>query len=177
MHSLVAAGGAALKRETMTMMTRNGTSCCGPSNSVGGVAGVARDVDRAIGAFFAGTPTLLASGVSRVYPPLDVLETSDAFVIRADVPGVAMGDLDVTVVGGEVTIAGGRERVEHEGAGLRRRERPFGRFTRTVAIDADLDAEAVSATLRDGVLTVTLPKTAAAKPRKIVVNDGGASAS
>lgn len=153
------------------MMTRNGsTSCCGPSNSVG----FAREVDRALGSIF-GAPAFVAPGVSRVFPPLDVWETPDAFVIRADVPGIAMGDLDVTVVGGEVTIAGGRERAEHEGVGLRRRERAFGRFTRTVSIDADLDGEGVSATLRDGVLTVTLPKSAAAKPRKIAVSDGGSA--
>jgi len=158
------------------MMTRNGSNCCGASNSVGGVGsvGFAREVDRALGSFF-GAPAFVAPGVSRVFPPLDVWETPEAFVIRADVPGIAMGDLDVTVIGGEVTIAGGRERAEHEGVGLRRRERAFGRFTRTVSIDAELDGDGVSATLRDGVLTVTLPKGAAAKPRKITVNEGGSA--
>ena len=158
------------------MMSRNGSNCCGSSPSGAGVsgAGFARDVDRALGAFFS-APAFAAPGVSRVFPPLDVWETPEAFVIRADVPGIPMSELDVTVIGGEVTIAGGRERAENEGVGLRRRERAFGRFTRTVSIDADLDNEGVSATLREGVLTVNLPKGAAAKPRKIAVSDGGVS--
>lgn len=155
------------------MMSRNGSNCCGTSASSG--VGFARDVDRALGAFF-NAPAFVAPGVSRVFPPLDVWETPESFVIRADVPGIAMSELHVTVIGGEVTIAGGRERGENEGGGgvgLRRRERAFGRFTRTVSIDAEIDNEGVSATLRDGVLTVTLPKGAAAKPRKIAVSTGG----
>jgi HSP20 family protein len=152
------------------MMIRNSSSCCLPPDSTG----FAREVDRALGSFF-GAPAFAAPGVAggaRVFPPLDVWETPESFVIRADVPGIALADLDLTVVGGEVTIAGGRERGENEGVGLRRRERAFGRFTRTVAIDADIDSGAVSATLKDGVLTVTLPKGASAKPRKITVNEG-----
>jgi HSP20 family protein len=102
-------------------------------------------------------------------PLADVTETDDAYVVEIDVPGVQRKDLTVEVAGGELRISG--ELVEKERVGwLRRRTRHVGRFAYRTWLPGDVDADAISADLADGVLTVRAPKTEAAKPRRISVN-------
>lgn len=113
-----------------------------------------------------------ASGEASFDVRFDVHENQDAYVLSADVPGVKETDLDITVEKRTITVAGERKG-EHESADakseLRSRERGHGRFSRTFRLRDSIDAGAVSAELSNGVLTLTVPKAAEAKPRTIPV--------
>src|SRR5436190_891272 len=102
-------------------------------------------------------------------PRLNVWEENDSFFAEAEVPGLTQVDLDVSVVGNQLTIKGRRETAADKEAVFHRRERSVGEFVRAITLPAEIDADKVSATLTGGVLTVTLPKAEAAKPRKINV--------
>jgi HSP20 family protein len=80
-----------------------------------------------------------------------------------------MDDLEVTVIGRDLTIKGHRKPQAADGTTHHRRERDAGSFHRTVRLPVDIDAKKVKAELRHGVLTVTLPKALEAQPRKIEV--------
>ncbi len=103
-------------------------------------------------------------------PAADVLEYADKFVLKLDVPGVNASSIDITLDRGVLTVSGERpaemtaKEVERS-----RRERVSGRFHRRFTLPDTVDAAAVHATGRDGVLEVTIPKQAKAKPRRIEV--------
>ncbi len=103
-------------------------------------------------------------------PGINVWEAGDNFYAEAEVPGLGMDDLEVFVVGNELTIKGrwNAERDDDQRV-FHRRERQRGAFTRVLTLPVDLDAEKVNAVLKDGVLTVTLPKAETARTRKIAV--------
>ncbi len=101
--------------------------------------------------------------------PFDVHETEDAYVLTADVPGVKQSALDITVEEKAITVSGKREDAADAKAELRSRERRQGSFSRTFRLRDSVDAEAISAELSNGVLTLTVPKTAEAKPRTIPI--------
>ncbi|MGE0545756.1 MAG: Hsp20/alpha crystallin family protein [Kofleriaceae bacterium] len=103
-------------------------------------------------------------------PAFEVKETTDAFVVRADLPGVAESDLDIAVHNNVLTISGSRqaeERKDDEGYALY--ERQFGSFSRSFSLPDVADGERIEAKLENGVLTLTIGKRAEAKPRKIAV--------
>ncbi|MCH8807650.1 MAG: Hsp20/alpha crystallin family protein [Planctomycetes bacterium] len=106
----------------------------------------------------------------RAAPGINVWEAGDNFYAEAEVPGLGMDDLEVFVVGNELTIKGrwNAERDDDQRV-FHRRERQRGAFTRVLTLPVDLDAEKVNAVLKDGVLTVTLPKAETARTRKIAV--------
>lgn len=103
-------------------------------------------------------------------PALDVAEGEDAVTVKAELPGVQPDDIDLTVEGNSLILSGEKKetREENEGA-YHHVERRYGRFRRTVPLPAGVDAEKIEATHHDGVLTITLPKSEAAKPRRISV--------
>jgi|YNPNPStandDraft_1061719.scaffolds.fasta_scaffold151672_1 HSP20 family protein len=103
------------------------------------------------------------------YPALNIWDDGDAFCVEAELPGVRQEDIEVYAVGNELTIKG--RRVEPEGSQrtYHRQERGTGEFARVVTLPAEVDAEKVEANLKDGVLTLRLPKAESARPRKIVV--------
>jgi HSP20 family protein len=101
--------------------------------------------------------------------PLDAYANEDAIVLTADVPGLKPEELEVTLEGDTLTIRGElKNRDEQRNYVLR--ERPTGRFERTLTINTPIDASKVEATFTDGVLTLTLPKAEAVKPKQIKVN-------
>ena len=101
--------------------------------------------------------------------PLDAYANEDAIVLTADVPGLKPEELEVTLEGDTLTIRGElKNRDEQHNYVLR--ERPTGRFERTLTINTPIDASKVEATFADGVLTLTLPKAEAVKPKQIKVN-------
>jgi HSP20 family protein len=110
-----------------------------------------------------------ADAIARSTPPMNVWEESDCFRIEAELPGYTMNDIDVTVLGDEVTIKGERTVTDQPDATYLRRERSGGTFARTWTLPSEVNADQVEATLRDGVLLITLPKHAKALPRKIEV--------
>jgi HSP20 family protein len=107
---------------------------------------------------------------------VDVRETADQFEIMASVPGVRPEDVEITVLGDTLRIHGERkeesERAEGEGSRWLVRERRFGLFERTISLPTTVRADGAVAEFKDGVLTITLPKTEEAKPRTIPVRSG-----
>lgn len=112
-----------------------------------------------------------SSATSDWAPAVDIEEYNDRFVLYADVPGVDPKSIDVTLEKGVLTICGSREQNVEQGAVERRRmERPNGRFHRRFALPETVDADSVTASNRNGVLEVTIPKRPQAQPRRITVN-------
>jgi len=114
--------------------------------------------------------TDLLAGVHGTWtPPADLTETDDAYLVEIDVPGVKHNDLTVEVAGGELRVTA--EIVEKEKVGwLRHRTRRIGQFAYRANLPGGIDSDHITADLADGVLTVRVPKTEAAKPRRITVN-------
>lgn len=104
-------------------------------------------------------------------PALDVQESKDNYIFRAELPGLKREDIDVSLQDDTLVISGERkvEKVE-EGVEVHRQERYYGKFQRTLTLPEPVAADKVKADYKDGVLTVTLPKTEAAKPKKIDVS-------
>ena len=127
-----------------------------------------REVNQLISGFFGNTPN--ETTVRTFRPAVNVWETEDAVEVELETPGATNGQTEVTVVGNELTIKVERPEVEGGGVTHHRRERPVGSFTRALRIPVDIDGDRVEATLRHGVLTVRLPKSETAKPRKIEVS-------
>jgi len=103
------------------------------------------------------------------FPPVNVFRSAEGVVIHAEMPGVAPEDVSVTCEGRRLTITGERKAPEAPRGGYHRRERPSGKFSRTLVLPEDLDAEHATAEVRHGVLTLHVPLAAAAKPRAITV--------
>jgi HSP20 family protein len=103
-------------------------------------------------------------------PVLDLAEREDAVVVKAEVPGLKPDEIDISVQGNVLTISG-EKKEEHkdEKDNYYHVERRHGYFRRDVTLPADVDSEKVEATCRDGVLTVTLPKSEQARPKRIAV--------
>ena len=103
-------------------------------------------------------------------PPVDIFERQDHLVIRAEVPGVQMEDMDVRIENGVLTLHGERKQdtdLKEENA--HRLERVYGAFTRSFSLPTTVDAAKVSATYKDGVLEVTVPKAENAKPKQVEI--------
>jgi HSP20 family protein len=103
----------------------------------------------------------------------EVKETKDAFQFRADVPGVKEQDIDVTLTGSRLAVSGKRdEEKEEEGDNYYTCERSYGSFTRLFTLPEGVDAQHVQAELRNGVLSISIPKMPAFQPKKIQVKAG-----
>jgi len=115
-------------------------------------------------------PSPEAGNLAEWLPAVDIEEEEERFVIRADVPGVDAGDLDIRMAEGVLTVQGTREaRSEEHRDGLRRAERIRGRFKRSFSLPDNSDPNEIAADYRNGVLEITIPKQARAKPRRIEV--------
>jgi len=103
-------------------------------------------------------------------PAVDIFETEDELVLKADVPEVDLKDIDVRVENQTLTLSGERKfEKEETHKGYHRIERSYGQFTRSFSVPATVDTEHVAAEYHNGVLTVKLPKKAAAKPRQVKI--------
>jgi len=103
-------------------------------------------------------------------PAVDIFETENELVLKADLPDVDQNNIDVRVENQTLTLSGERRFEQQEnGKGYHRIERSYGRFSRSFAVPNTFDTEKIQAGFRNGVLTVTLPKKEAAKPRQIKV--------
>ena len=105
-------------------------------------------------------------------PKLDVSETKDAVIVQAEMPGVNPKDIEVTFMGDLLTLKGEREKVtEDKEERYHRMERTYGTFLRSVRLPMAVDGGKITATFKNGVLVVTLPKTLAAKGTLIPVKE------
>lgn len=108
--------------------------------------------------------------VAPAYPALDLWQDAENIYVEAELPGLELNDLEIYVTGGnQLTLKGKREAPAVEEGTWHRRERSFGTFTRALTLPSDVDAEKVEAALKNGVLTITLPKVEKEKPRQITV--------
>jgi len=103
-------------------------------------------------------------------PAVDIVETENELILKADVPGVNLKDIDIQFENGTLTIKGERKfEKEEKGKGFHRMERSYGAFVRYFTVPETVDAEHVKADYQAGVLTITLPKKEVAKPKSIKV--------
>lgn len=103
-------------------------------------------------------------------PAVDVFETENEVVLKADLPGVEPKDVDVRMENGTLALKGERKFTDEKTEkGYHRVERGYGSFSRYFTLPESVDGEKVSAAYKDGVLTVTLPKKEVSKPRSIKV--------
>ena len=137
------------------------------------------DVNRLFDSFFGRREGSAAGsyGSRRWIPAMDLVETEDQLVLRADLPGVDKDDVGIEVKDGVLTVSGER-RAEHEEKreGFHRVERSFGRFSRSLELPQGVAADSVRASFERGVLEVRMPKPAERKPTRIEI-EGGDSAS
>jgi HSP20 family protein len=106
-----------------------------------------------------------------VFPPLNVTQDNDHIYVRTQVPGVRTSDLSISALRNRVTISGKREIPEESpNVSYHRKERAQGEFSRTITLPGEVDTDKIDARCIDGILTLKLPKAAAAKPRQITVS-------
>ncbi len=125
-----------------------------------------RQMDRLLSVFTGGVPSSASSGV---FPPLVVTEDADTIYVEAEIPGIKAEDLDISVIGRTLTLSGERKPEETQNVSYHRRERKWGSFRKALTLPEDVNAEAVRAECKDGVLKLVLPKPEHVKPRKITI--------
>ncbi|MGE0065933.1 MAG: Hsp20/alpha crystallin family protein [Solirubrobacterales bacterium] len=134
------------------------------------------DVNRLFDGFFGrrGEPGGAAQARRRWVPAMDLVETEDSLVLRADLPGLERDDLSIEVKDGVLTVSGER-RAEHDDKqeGYHRVERSFGRFSRSLELPKGVETDSVSADFDRGVLEVRIPKPAERKPTRIEIGGAG----
>ncbi len=133
------------------------------------------EMNRLFNTFFeAPTPGNGGSNLRRWIPAMDLVETEDDFVLRADLPGLTENDVNIEVEDNVLTISGERK-AEHEERreGYYRVERASGSFSRSLTLPEGIDTEAVRANFENGVLEVRIPRPEERKPRKVSISIGG----
>ncbi len=141
------------------------------------------DVNRLFDSFFGRREAGQTNAVRRWVPPMDLAETDDQLVLRADLPGLERDEIEIEVKDNVLTISGERK-AEHEkkGEGYHRIERSFGRFSRSLGLPRGIDAKRVTASFENGVLEVRMPKPEERKATRIEIatetgaRDGGTEA-
>jgi len=119
------------------------------------------------GALSEGAFPIPAAGV---FPLTNVTEDKDNYYVRAELPGIKSDELDIQVTVKGISISGERKiPVEGNNVKYHRREREAGKFSRTINLPEDVDVNKVDASLKNGILTVTIPKAEIAKPRQISI--------
>ena len=108
---------------------------------------------------------------ARVFPAINLTEDADSYYVRAELPGIKADALDIQAVGRNLTISGERTIAsEGEKVHYHRREREAGKFSRVIGLPGDINTDKVDAKLVNGLLTVTIAKAEAAKPKQITIN-------
>lgn len=142
------------------------------------------DIDRMFGAmdllrnkmdhmfndFSRGYPYGTAFAPASGSPRTNLLEKGDLFEVQAEVPGISKEDLAIKIQGNYLEISGKRTVETPDGYKVHRNERGSNRFSRSFTLPAEVNAEQVEATLKDGILTLRLPKAESAKPKQITIN-------
>ncbi len=113
-----------------------------------------------------GSAWLLGDGIPRT----NLYDKGDSFAIRAEVPGFAKEDLNIKIQGNYLEMSGKRSSDAPEGYSVHRAERGAFNFSKSMTLPSEVDSSKVEATLKDGILTLTLPKAEAAKPKQIDIN-------
>lgn len=130
---------------------------------------MSRFIDEAFNDFV--SPGSLDAASTRPWmPAVDIEETEDALTLYVEIPGLSKDDVQLTLENNVLTISGERRfDQERKGSNYHRVERAYGKFSRAFSLPTNVDTEKVKAGFDNGVLAVTLPKTDAAKPRRISI--------
>lgn len=137
------------------------------------------EMNRLFSTFF-DTPSRPGNGNAatgrRWIPAMDLVETGEHFVLKADLPGMSESDVNIELENNVLTVSGERK-TEHEEKheGYYRLERSAGAFSRALTLPEGIDADAIAATFDNGVLEVRIPKPAQAQPRKVQIGVGGSA--
>ena len=135
-----------------------------------GFSDIQSEMNRLFDSFF-GRPTQMGSGMERLWAPtVDVHETKDDVVVTADLPGLNEKDVHLSITGDLLTLKGERRWNQEGKQDNYRSERWFGKFERTIQLQVPVQADKVKASYRDGVLTVSLPKTEEIRPKEIKID-------
>ncbi len=103
-------------------------------------------------------------------PAIDVEETDDAFIVRAELPGMKKEDIKITLTEDSLTLSGERKREKEEKNKVyHRMEIAYGKFVRTIEFPVDVDPSKAKAVYKDGILEITIPKSEKAKPKEIEI--------
>jgi len=128
-----------------------------------------REMDRLFERFFGEMPRLDLSGAGWT-PHLDMTETKDRVIVKAELPGLEAKDLEITISGNTLSLKGEKREVKEEHDEHRHLiERSYGAFTRMIELPAPVAADKINAAFKNGVLTITLPKTEEAKRKAIPI--------
>jgi HSP20 family protein len=138
------------------------------------LATLQNEMNRLFNTAFDTPPAGNGGTLRRWMPAMDLVETADHFVLRADLPGMSEEDVNIEVEDRVLTVSGERK-TEHEASkeGYHRIERAFGAFARSLTLPDGVNAEAVEASFDRGVLEIRIPKPEQRKPRKISIGVGG----
>lgn len=152
------------------MLTRSlfGFPVRGLANPFSELERMRRDMDRLSDALFGKAGSrLLTPGA---FPAVNITEDKDHYFVRAELPGISAENIDVQVNGRNLSIVGERK-IQSEGANVKyhRREREPGKFSRVIGLPSDIDVNKVEAQMNNGILTVTVAKAEAAKPKQITI--------
>lgn len=128
------------------------------------------DFDDLMGGWFR-SPAVLRREETAKMPAIDVSENEGAYLVKAELPGVVREDLNVTINDGVLTINAERkeEKKDEKDGRVIRQERYYGKFVRSLRLGSDIDEGRIEAEYENGVLNLSLPKTAEVKPRKVDV--------
>jgi HSP20 family protein len=132
------------------------------------------EMNRLFNTFFDVPAPANGGSLRRWVPAMDLVETDDSYVLRADLPGLSEDDINIEVENNVLTVSGERKS-EHEdkGEGYYRVERAFGTFSRSLTLPDGVDPDAVQASFDKGVLEVRIPKPEQTKPRRVQIAVGG----
>jgi HSP20 family protein len=132
------------------------------------------EMNRLFNTFFDSPTATNGSAARRWLPAMDLLETENDFVLRADLPGLSESDVNIELENNVLTISGERKsETEERKEGYYRVERASGSFSRSLTLPDGIDPDAVKATFERGVLEVRIPKPEERKPRKVAISVGG----
>jgi HSP20 family protein len=132
-----------------------------------------RELQREVGRILESFDPFHAARQVQVYPPMNLYDAGDRYMLSAQLPGITPGEIELTITGETLTLRGERKRPEGiKEDSYRRQERPMGRWSRTVTLPNRVDSGQVSASFAHGILTVSLPKAEDARPRHIAVTAG-----
>ena len=141
------------------------------------LASLQGEMNQLFSTFFGDTTSPGNGQTRRWIPAMDLVETQDHFVVRADLPGLTEDDISIELEDNVLTISGDRQHEEKtEKEGYFRVERAFGKFARTLTLPDGVDADAINAEFSNGVLEVRIPKPEERKPRKVAIGVGGRQA-
>lgn len=129
-----------------------------------------RDMDRLWDSFFDDRPMVRRGDWSEWLPSLDLSETKNEFVVKAEVPGMTPKDIDISLAQGVLTIRGEKKQEKEEKEeNYHFVERSYGSFSRSIRVPGEVQSDKIKAAYKDGILRVTLPKTEDTKKKEVKI--------